>query len=317
MEVRLGYEQIELEAVPTGWNLDCLGNLCGTSSGTTPPRSAAERYYRNGTIYWVKTTDLTNSDISVTEELVTKTALDETSLRVYPIGTVLVAMYGGFNQIGRTGLLKVPAAVNQAITAIQTNPKSLVSEYLINYLNYRISYWKTVASSSRKDPNITSHDIKKFPIIFPDIREQTAIAAALSDVDALITSLDRLIAKKRDIKQAVIQQLLTGKTRLPGFSSEWERKKLGDVFNVTAGGDFDLYRSSPIQDEVYCYPIYSNALSNNGLYGFCSYNNHQAGSITVTARGTLGVANFRNHNFTAIGRVLVLQPSLIVDGRFL
>ena len=113
-----------------------------------------------------------------------------------------------------------------------------------------------------------------------------------------------------------MQQLLTRKTCLQGFSSKWEMKKLGDVFNVTAGGDFDPYRSSSIQDEVHCYPIYSNALSNKGLYGFCSYSDHQAGSITVTARGTLGVANFRNQNFTAIGRVLVLEPSIMADGRF-
>lgn len=251
MAVKLAYEEIESEAAPIGWGHDCLGNLCTISSGTTPLRSAAERYYRNGTIHWVKTTDLTNSDISATEELVTKTALDETSLKVYPVGIVLVAMYGGFNQIGRTGLLKIPAAVNQAITAIQPNPKSLVSEYLINVLNFRVSYWKTVASSSRKDPNITSNDIKKFPIIFPSIGEQQAIATALSDVDALITSLDKLIAKKRDIKQATMQQLLTGKIRLPGFSGklklgykqtevgmipvDWEVTKLGKVADVKTG----------------------------------------------------------------------------------
>ncbi len=115
MVIKLGYEEIESEAAPSGWILDCLGNLCAISSGTTPSRSAEERYYRNGTIHWVKTMDLTNSGISLTEELITKAALDEISLRVYPVGTVLVAMYGGFNQIGRTGVLKIPATVNQAI----------------------------------------------------------------------------------------------------------------------------------------------------------------------------------------------------------
>ena len=59
--------------------------------------------------------------------------------------------------------------------------------------------------------------------------EQRAIAAALSDVDALLGALDRLIAKKRDLKQAAMQQLLTGQTRLPGFHGEWEVKRLGDL----------------------------------------------------------------------------------------
>ena len=62
----------------------------------------------------------------------------------------------------------------------------------------------------------------------PPLREQRAIATALSDVDALLGGLDRLIAKKRDLKQAAMQQLLTGQTRLPGFHGEWEVKRLGD-----------------------------------------------------------------------------------------
>ncbi len=67
----------------------------------------------------------------------------------------------------------------------------------------------------------------------PPLPEQRAIAAALSDVDALLGGLDRLIAKKRDLKQAAMQQLLTGQTRLPGFHGEWEVKRLGDLFEIT------------------------------------------------------------------------------------
>jgi type I restriction enzyme S subunit len=62
-----------------------------------------------------------------------------------------------------------------------------------------------------------------------------------------------------------------------------------------------------VQDEKYCYPIYSNALSDSGLYGYCSYADHPADSITITARGTLGFATYRDHKYTAIGRVLVLR----------
>jgi type I restriction enzyme S subunit len=66
----------------------------------------------------------------------------------------------------------------------------------------------------------------------PTVGEQRAIAVALSDVDALIGSLDRLITKKRDLKQAAMQQLLTGATRLPGFGGKWETKRLGEVADV-------------------------------------------------------------------------------------
>ena len=97
---------------------------------------------------------------------------------------------------------------------------------------------------------------------------------------------------------------------------EWKVLSFADVFNVSAGGDVDPKRSAPEPDETHCYPIYSNALTNRGLYGYCSYADHQAGSITITARGTLGVAQYRDHAFTAIGRVLVLHPKRTIDGRY-
>ncbi len=77
--------------------------------------------------------------------------------------------------------------------------------------------------------------LRPFRIQLPPLPEQCAIAEALSDVDALLGALDRLIAKKRDLKQAAIQQLLTGQTRLPGFHGEWEVKPLGDVVQIQKG----------------------------------------------------------------------------------
>ncbi len=84
----------------------------------------------------------------------------------------------------------------------------------------------------------------------PPSDEQQAIATALSDVDALITSLDKLIAKKRDIKQATMQQLLTGKTRLPGFSGEWKVRIFGEIFqflNTANNSRSDLSKNGEIK----------------------------------------------------------------------
>lgn len=228
MELKARYKQTEVGVIPEDWNCSALGNLCDTSSGTTPSRSLVERYFRGGTINWVKTLDLNNSVIFSTDERVTEAALNETSLRVYPKNTVLVAMYGGFNQIGRTGILSFPACVNQAITAVRCGTQ-LDAGYLLATLNFKVEYWKSVASSSRKDPNITSKDIRDFVISYPPKAEQQAIAEALSDADALIESLDQLIAKKRQIKQGAMQELLTGKRRLPGFSGKWKEVAIKKV----------------------------------------------------------------------------------------
>jgi type I restriction enzyme S subunit len=85
--------------------------------------------------------------------------------------------------------------------------------------------------------NLAKSDITEFWVAAPsDTGEQRSIAAALSDVDALLAKLDQFIAKKRDLKQAAMQQLLTGQTRLPGFSGEWEVKAIGDFTDCTAGG---------------------------------------------------------------------------------
>ena len=109
---------------------------------------------------------------------------------------------------------------------------------MINVLNYRVGYWRYIASSSRKDPNITSLDIKRFPIAIPPLPEQEAIAEALGDADALIASLEALIAKKRDLQRAAMQDLLTGRCRLPGFDGEW--------IEQTAGSLFDFGRTVPL-----------------------------------------------------------------------
>jgi len=86
---------------------------------------------------------------------------------------------------------------------------------------------------------INIRDVKELVLALPDsISEQRAIAAALSDVDALLDGLDRLIAKKRDLKQAAMQQLLTGQTRLPGFSGAWEVRRLGSVMRFQVGFPF-------------------------------------------------------------------------------
>jgi type I restriction enzyme S subunit len=214
------------------WPVLPLGAVAYTSSGTTPARANYDRYYKNGTLNWVKTLDLNNSELSETEEQVTEAALEETSLRCYPAGTVLIAMYGGYNQIGRTALLRTPAAVNQAITAIQPLPARLSPEYLLAVLNHHVNHWQTVASSSRKDPNITSHDVREFPLPLPSVREQWAIAEILQTIDALIWKLDTLLKKKRDLKLASMQQLLTGRARLPSFSGNWAERMLGEIVSI-------------------------------------------------------------------------------------
>lgn len=112
-------------------------------------------------------------------------------------------------------------------------------------LGERFSAYAESVSARSGMPKINRAELAEFLTAVPPIQEQRAIATALSDIDGLLTQLDRLIAKKRDIKQAAMQQLLTGKTRLPGFDGEWSTRRLGDVGTCLRGvsyqGAADLF----------------------------------------------------------------------------
>lgn len=99
-------------------------------------------------------------------------------------------------------------------------------------LGHHFSTFAEMVSIRSGIPKINRQELSEYYFALPPPPEQRAIAAALADVDGLITALDRLIAKKRAIKQATMQQLLTGKTRLPGFGGEWETKWLGEIVDV-------------------------------------------------------------------------------------
>lgn len=206
-----------------------LREVASFGSGTTPSRSRFADYYESGTIPWVKTLDLNNGPVVRTDERITRFAVAETGITIHPEGSVLVAMYGGFQQIGRTGLLTFPAATNQAITTIIPDPRCLIGSYLLHVLNLRVHDWRHVAISSRKDPNITKEDVKKFALVVPSLAQQHAIAESLDDADGLITALERTIVKKVAIKQGMMQQLLTGKIRLPGFTAAWNSLPFSEV----------------------------------------------------------------------------------------
>jgi type I restriction enzyme S subunit len=321
----------DIGELPADWSVQSIGSLAHTSSGTTPPRSQMERYYASGTHAWVKTLDLNNGELWSTDEAVTDAALQETSLQLYPAGSVLIAMYGGLRQIGRTGLLRVPAAVNQAITAIQPREGSLVPEFLLASLNFRVDHWKSVASSSRKDPNITSADVRAFKLAVPSMGEQSAIAKTLADINALIASLEQLLTKKRQIKQGAMQELLTGKRRLPGFTTAWQKAQLSQIGwflkgagvkrDQASGGDLPCVRYGEIYTE------HSDYIRN-----FKSWISAEVASAsTELRRGDLlfagsgetkeeigkCVAFLADGPAYAGGDIVVLRPTVEVDSMFL
>tara|TARA_R110000764_G_scaffold53725_2_gene117026 strand:+ start:15827 stop:17020 length:1194 start_codon:yes stop_codon:yes gene_type:complete len=226
--------------VPNGWESSKLRDIAKIKSGSTPLRAKEDIYFTKKGTPWIKTLDLNNQEIIKTQEQITDLALKETSCSIFPVDTVLVAMYGGFNQIGRTGLLTTPSAINQALSGLILDPTKANPKYILNYLNGNIPQWKKFAASSRKDPNITREDVCGFIVLLPPLPEQRKIATILGTWDKAIRTTERLIDNSKQQKKALMQQLLTGKKHLLDYSGkpfegEWEEVKLSDVADIVMG----------------------------------------------------------------------------------
>jgi type I restriction enzyme M protein len=192
-------------AIDPAWPVVHLGDIFKTKSGTTPLRDNSA-YFEGGNIPWVKTLDLRDGPLNTTDECVTELALAETHLEKLPKGTVLVAMYGGLKQIGRTGVLEIEATSNQAMTALLPNPE--VDPYFLNtVLISQRDYWKSVANSTRKDPNITKSDVLNFKLPLPDLPTQRAIVAEIEAELALVNANRELIRRMEAKVKAAIDRV--------------------------------------------------------------------------------------------------------------
>ncbi len=141
---------------------------------------------------------------------------------------------------GVTGIVPRRYEGAQSFTTLITRPRtSLVDpSYLCYFINSEAgqSYFEQNQIGGAQK-NVNASSLKRLPVLLPSsIEEQEAIATALSDTDALISSLERLIEKKRNIKQGAMQELLTGKRRLPGFSGEWKLVTFGELGSFYSGG---------------------------------------------------------------------------------
>lgn len=304
-----GYKDSPLGIIPKEWEVKRLGDIADITSGTTPLRSNS-KYYNNGVIPWVKTTDLNNGTLYETEEKVSKEAVEKTSLRILPKGTVLVAMYGGFRQIGRTALLGIDATINQALSALMCK-SSVESPFVLAWLNCRVNYWKRLAASSRKDPNITGNEVAKFPILIPSKEEQGCIVEVLGLWDTAIEKQSELIEKLNLRKRALMQQLLTGKKRLPGFSGEWKEVRLGEVCTLIKGTQIN----SDSLVKTGLYPVINGGINPSG------YNNEyntEANTITISEGGnSCGYVNLIKTRFWSGGHCYTLSKLQKVELVFL
>ena len=231
--VRQGYKWTEVGVIPEDWEIQRLDAICSVYSGGTP--STARHDFYGGHIPWITSGDLNARRITEVSSYLTQAGFDSSAAKMIESGDLVVALYGA--TAGVVAVSEIEAAINQAVLSIRTNRCD--SEYLFHHLESRRN--QIVATYTQGgQPNLSGGIICSLVIVIPTRAEQRAIAKVLSDVDGLINALDALIAKKRAIKQATMQQLLTGKTRLPGFSGAWETKRFEELFKRLNGNSHKI-----------------------------------------------------------------------------
>jgi len=204
-----------LGEIPEHWEVKKVKWVHQTTSGGTPKTSDPENY--DGHIPWLRTLDLNNDNVYDFEIQITEKALSESSAKVVPANSVLVAMYGGAGTIGKSGLLKFNAAINQAICAILPNGIT-IPEYLHYFVIFFRPYWMVGAEGTRRDPNISQDDIKNKEFIFPPIQEQQSIVhhieSECSKIDFKKARTEELIELLTEYRTALISEAVTGKIKV-------------------------------------------------------------------------------------------------------
>jgi type I restriction enzyme, S subunit len=210
------------------WPTHALGDLVSFKSGGTPSRERMD--FWNGCIPWFSGKDLKALRLHDSIEHISAHAVGK-GTRTTPKGTILVLVRGmTLMKEVPVGLLHRDAAFNQDIKGIVTNDGSLDPEFLAYYLraeNQRIRNSVTVAGHGTG--RLPLEALEEYPVPLPPVPEQRKIADILSTWDEALEKFDALIAAKDRQKQALMQQLLTGKTRVKGANGKWKKVRMGDV----------------------------------------------------------------------------------------
>jgi len=230
MEVMEGYKQTDMGLIPLEWDVKEFEEVMdGFSSGQTPYRAIAN-YYK-GDIPWVTSGELNYNVITDTIEKISIEGVRAASLKMIPKGTFLFAITGleAAGTRGSCAITGIEVTTNQSCMALYPKKNLLITPYLYHYY---VKFGNELAfeyCQGTKQQSYTGVIAKKLPIIVPpSIKEQTSIAAALSDADALITSLENLIEKKRAIKQGAMQELLRPK-------EGWKIEPIKNIAEISTG----------------------------------------------------------------------------------
>ncbi len=305
MELMPGYKHSEVGVIPDDWVIKSLSEVSWFQEG---PGLRNWQFTSSG-MKVINVTNLENGVLNL-DRTDRHISLDEFNqmYRHFAIDASDIVMASSGNSYCKVAVVRdqdLPLMMNTSV--IRFKPSKLCDYGFL---------WALLASPQFKaqidlmitggaQPNFGPYHLKRVVVPLPSLIEQHAIATALNDVDALLATLDQVIAKKRDLKQAAMQQLLTGKTRLPGFSGEWEVKRLGEVCRITTGKK-DVNEGHPDGQ----FPFFTCSRSHT----FCNVFSFDTEAILIAGNGDVGNLHYFYGKFEAYQRTYVLYDFSIQVG---
>lgn len=225
--IPVGYKDSAVGVIPEEWEVYSLKSLTDITAGGTP--STSNKGYWGGDIKWMNSGELNLRKIYDTEGRITEEGLSKSSTKIIPANCVLIGLAGQGKTRGTVAVNIVELCTNQSIAAIYPND-SFIVYYLYYNLDYRYEEIRRLSTGDGGRGGLNLNIIGSLQIPLPSLSEQKKIAEILSTWDDAIERQSKLVDKLKLRKQALMQQLLTGKKRVKGFDEKWKEYRLGEIF---------------------------------------------------------------------------------------
>jgi len=269
MELKSGYKRTEAGVIPEDWTLSRLSTLSAFITKGATPTTYGFKWQSDGVLF-LRSECVSEDGLDLSQSMriseQAHAALSRSQIRT---GDILITITGN---VGRAILFNLgsDANINQHIARVRINTTEASGEFIYHYLSSPPCRARFASiTTGQAYPQISLKQVREALIPLPSTKsEQSAIAEALSDADAIIAALEQLLAEKSQIKQGAMQTLLTSRERLPGFSGEWILRPLGELFSFSGG--FTASRAQ-LSQEGLCYLHYGDIhISDKSFIDVCS-----------------------------------------------
>ena len=319
--------------LPDGWRMVRLGDVAQVDTGGTPSREVGE--YWSGEIPWMASSEVNQKRVQATAETITEKGMASSNAKIFPPGTIMVAMNGQGSTRGKASILEIEAACNQSLAAVRSKGET-TNPFLFHVLSAAYDRLRGITGEGRNGLNLEL--IRGYRLCLPPLPEQRAIADVLDSIDEAIERTEAVIAATETLRDSLLHELLT--RGVPGWHTEWkdvpgigaipadwEVVRLDRVATVERGkfahrprneprfygGDIPFIQTSDVVRSVGVIKSHSQTLNELGLSISRLF---PAGTVVITIAANIGETAITGYPVAFPDSLVGITPT-DVDGRFL